>query len=107
MNGMTSSVSMPNFLSDTCDKTTEIDGNRLLSLREVIKVFNISSPEIIHNWLEGDSFPGVKIINGQRKFRVADVCAVLAQIDEIKARNAAGYIEIPDSGDEDPYAGRY
>jgi len=107
MNGMTVGVSHPGLSLDECDKEIMINGERLLSLSEVAKIFNITSPATIHNWLEGDGFPGVQIVDGQRKFRFADVCAVLTKINSVKARNESGYIEIPDGGDEDPYAGRY
>ena len=84
-----------------------LNGERLVSVRIVAQMLGVSSPTTIHNWLEKGYFPGaVRTAGGQRRFRLAEVLAVREQIRQTKARNASGHLEIPDFGNEDPYAGR-
>lgn len=83
-----------------------IAGRRLLKVGEVAEILGVSSPTTIHNWVERGVFPCASLtVGGHRRFRFADVVALRDQIDQTDAENAAGRIEIPDFGDEDPYAG--
>ena len=83
------------------------DRESTLSLAEVTAILDVTSPATIHNWLENDKFPGVQIVEGQRRFKLTDVYLTLQDIRQTQARNASGHLEIPDYGDEDPYAVRY
>jgi hypothetical protein len=82
------------------------DRESTLSLAEVVAIFGVTKPATIHNWLENDNFPGVQIVEGQRRFKVTEVYLALQDIRQTEARNASGHLEIGDYGDEDPYAGR-
>ena len=82
------------------------DRESTLSLAEVVAIFGVTSPATIHNWLENDNFPGVQIVAGERRFKVTEVYLALQDIRQTQAENDRGRLEIPDYGDEDPYAGR-
>ena len=82
------------------------DRESTLSLAETAAVLGVTSPATIHNWLEKDPFPGVRIVGEQRRFRLADVYLTLQDIRQTEAENTSGHLEFPDFGDEDPYAGR-
>jgi predicted DNA-binding transcriptional regulator AlpA len=73
-------------------------GERLLILSAVARMFGVSSPTTIHNWLEKGYFPGaVRTAGRQRRFRLADVLAVQEQIRQTEARNASGHLEFPNT----------
>lgn len=82
-------------------------GEQTLSVGDVAKRLGVSSSTTIHNWLEKGFFPGaLRTVGGHRRFLLADVVAVEERMRLIDAENEAGELEIPDYGDEDPYAGR-
>lgn len=82
-------------------------GEKLLGVSTVARMLGVSSPTTIHNWLEKGYFPGaIRTAGGQRRFRLEDVLAAQKEIKRTRARNASGHLEIPDYGDEDPYARR-
>jgi excisionase family DNA binding protein len=84
-----------------------IAGRKLLSVSDVANMLGVSSPTTIHNWVERGAFPCASVtVGGHRRFRLGDVIALKRQIDQTAAENASGRVEIPDFGDEDPYAGR-
>jgi excisionase family DNA binding protein len=86
----------------------KVYGDRQLKVAEVAKILGVSSPQTIRNWLEEGVFPGVdrRTVGGHRRFRLEDVCAVMARMAHTAAENDAGSLVIEDFGDEDPYDDR-
>ena len=86
--------------------STIIEGRELLTLAETAEAFGITSPATICNWLLGKHFEGrVETANGPM-FEASAVREIQASIERTRARNESGHLEIPDFGDEDPYARR-
>lgn len=71
-----------------------------LTSDQVSKILEITSPETIHNWLEGGEFPGAFKNNEKHwQFPLQDVELVKSRINIIKNRNLRGDIypsDIPD-----------
>lgn len=54
-------------------------------------------------WLEGGHFPGAyRAPDGQWRFPLPDVLLVREAMQAARHRNAAGALELPDLGDEEP-----
>jgi hypothetical protein len=81
-----------------------IDGREFLTLAETTKAFGITSTATIRNWLLGKHFEGRIETPDGPMFEVSRVREILADIEQTRAANESGHLEIPDFGDEDPYA---
>lgn len=81
-----------------------LSGQKLLKVGKVVEMLGVSSPSTIRNWLEEGYFGDdvIRTENGTRLFRLADVLAAKARMEQTLAENAAGTVEFTDYGDRGP-----
>jgi excisionase family DNA binding protein len=73
----------------------------LLSTGQAAALLGVASPNTVKNWLEGGHFPGaVKTKGGHWRFPREEVLAVKQQMQEVRDKNRAGDMSLPDVVDD-------
>ena len=76
----------------------ELSGSDVLTSQQAAEILGVASPNTVKKWLKGGQFPGAyQTPGGHWRFLRTDVLAVRERMQELRAMNSAGDLEVDDA----------